>query len=368
MKQAAAIVCFILFGGLPVLAQLSTYDSRLEPPPHLFTWGDVYAGVGIWESAHAEINGGFLGSVNIRDRATATITAGSLSNLEAREDAYVQVLGVEADRIASRDRANIDLYGGQQSFLGQVLAGGTGTIRIHGGHYGWVLPRAGLGGRVEVYGGDIRTLSSVARGEVIMNGGEADRLDAGEAGLAVLDSGTVRTSMAADGEDATLVIAGGYPAEDVRLFEGARLIVLHTGGVESDYVTYGLADFDVAGSIEHFAAKEVSVLLDDGFKRLVVSAWSDTNYLSHNVWRGRMDLVTVRDGIKSFGLPGGWMLMGFLAPVDQVLQWECSRDLVSWQAWKAAFPGDGNTHAEVVKTGTEDRLFFRLRKWPKPGS
>ena len=366
MKKAAAVACFVLFGGLPLLAQLSTYDSRVEPPPHLFTWHDAYTGVEMWESAHAEIKGGFLGSVSIRDRATATITAGNLSSLEAREDAYVLVLGVEADRIASRDRANIDLYGGHQSFLGQVLAGGTGTIRIHGGHYGWVLPWAGAGGRVEVYGGVIDTLSSVAMGEVVMNGGEADRLGAAEGGLAVLDSGTVRRIMSASGQEATLVVAGGYPAEDIRLFGGARLIVLHSGGTESDYVAYRLADFDVAGATEYFAGKDVSVLLDDGNKRFVVSAWSNTSYLSDNVWRGRLDLVRIREEPQAFGLAGGWMLIGFLAPGDQVLQLECSKDLADWQPWKAALPGDGNVHAEVFKTSTEDRLFFRLRKWPKP--
>jgi hypothetical protein len=368
MKKAAAIVCFVLFGARPLLAQLSTYDSRLEPPPHLFTWEDAYAGVGIWESAHADINGGFLGSLNIRDRATATITAGDLSSLEAREDAQVLVLGVKADRIANRDRANIDLYGGEQSFLGQVLAGGTGVIRIHGGHYGWVMPWAGLAGRIEVNGGVIDALSSFATGELVMNGGEVDRLDAGEGGLAVLDSGTVRRIMSAGGEEATLVIAGGYPAEDIRLSGGARLIVLHSGGVEPDYVAYRLTDFDVAGASTDFAGKEVSVYLDDGNKGFKASAWGNTNYLSQNVWRGRMELVRVRDGLQAFGLAGGKMLIGFLAPGDQVLQLECSKDLVAWQPWKAAFPGDGYVHAEVFKAGTENRLFFRLRKLPKPSS
>jgi hypothetical protein len=368
MKNALSIAYFVLFGGLPALAQHTTYDSRLEPPPHVFTWEDVYSEVGIWESAHADFNGGFLGSVSIRDSAIAKITAGNMGSLEAREDASVLVLGVGTDRIATRDRANIDLYGGEQSSLGQVLAGGEGAIRIYGGHYGWVLSWPGLDGRVEVFGGFIQTLSSVSQGVVVMSGGEADRLDAGgEAGVSVLDSGTVRTIMSA-GVDATLVIAGGYPAPDVRLFGNARLIVLQTGGVGSDYVAYSLADFDQPGASTDFAGRELNVLLDDGYKDFVVSAWSNTNYLSDNVWRGRMELVRVRNDIRAFGLAGGSMLMAFLAPVDQVLQWEFSKDLASWQPWKAAFPGDGNTHVEVVKTVKEDRLFFRIRMWPKPGA
>jgi hypothetical protein len=358
MNKALSIAYFVFFGGLPVLAQEGTYDSRLEPPPHVFTWEDVYTEVGIWESAHADFNGGFLGSVSIRDSAS----------LEAREDASVLVLGVKTDRIATRDRANIDMYGGEQSSLGQVLAGGEGAIRIYGGHYGWVLPWPGLGGRVEVFGGFINTLSSVSQGVVVMSGGEADRLDAsGEAGVSVLDSGTVWTIMSA-GEEATLVIAGGYPAPDIRLFGGARLIVLHTGGVGSDYVAYGLADFDQPGASTDFAGKAFNLLLDDGYKDFVVSAWSNTNYLSDNVWRGRLELVRIRDDIRAFGLAGGSMLMAFLAPVDQVLQWEFSKDLASWQPWKAAFPGDGNTHVEVVNTVKEGRLFFRIRMWLKPGA
>ncbi len=112
----------------------------------------------------------------------------------------------------------------------------------------------------------------------------------------------------------------------------------------------------------------MAVLLDDGYKGFVVSAWSNTNYLSDNVWPGRMEIVRVRNDIRAFGLAGGSMLMAFLAPVDQVLQWEFSKDLASWQPWKAAFPGDGNTHVEVVNTVKEGRLFFRIRMWPKPGA
>jgi hypothetical protein len=369
MKNALSIASIVLFAGLPVLAQVRTYDSRVEPPPHVFNWEDVYTEVGIWESAHADFNGGFLGSVSIRDSATATFTAGNVGSLEAREDASVLVLGVNADRIATRDRANIDLYGGEQSSLGQVLAGGEGAIRIYGGQYGWVLPWPGMGGRVEVFGGFIRTLSSVSQGVVVMSGGEADRLDAsGEGGVSVLDSGTVWTIMSAGQEAATLVIAGGYPAPDIRLFGDARLIVLNTGGADSDYVAYGLPDFDQPGASTDFAGKEFIVQLGDGYKDLVVSAWSNTNNLSDNVWRGRLELVRIRDDIRAFGLAGGSMLLAFLAPVNQVLQWESSKDLASWQPWKAAFPGDGNTHVEVVNAVKEDRLFFRIRMWPKPGA
>ena len=364
MKAIPAILCLTLLGPFSIVAQNNTtYDSRIEPPPHVFTWESTYDHVGIWESAHAEINGGFLGSVNIRDTATATITAGQMSSLEAREDASVQVWGVNADRIATRDRAIMDLHGGNQSAWGQVLAGG-GLIRIFGGDYGWVLSWPGLTGRLEVYGGDIDTLSSIAGGTVLMRGGAADRLDAG--GVSVLDSGTVRNIMSADG-DATLVIAGGFPASDIRLFDRSRLIVLHTSGAPTNHVVYRLADFVSPGASPSFAGKAVNLLLDEGYKGFLVSAWRDTNFLSDSIWRGQMELIRVGADIRAVRLGDGEMLMAFLAPNDKVVQMETSGDLLSWQPWKSQFTGDGNTHVEVVTIVPGTNSFFRLRMWPKSG-
>jgi hypothetical protein len=202
---------------------------------------------------------------------------------------------------------------------------------------------------------------------VIQKGGEVQQLTASGMGVSVMDHGVVLDSMSAGGSS-TLVLAGGYPASDIGLSEDARLMILHTTDADPDYVSYQLADFDLPGANTNSAGKNLTVALDGGYKNFLVSVWTNTEYLSHNVWRGRVELVKIGNNLNAFRLNGETMMMAFLAPGDEVVQMESSTNLVTWQPGKAAFPGDWNVHTEAVRMNEVNQLFFRLRKWPMPGS
>jgi hypothetical protein len=344
MKTALAIACLIVFEGVSAPAQLKIYDSRIEPPPHIFSWEDAYDYVDIWGSAQVDINGGFLTYVKFWDSSTGTITDGNMSALSASDNVSLLVLGVDCETISARDRGRIDLYGCKQSSLGQVWTIEDGIIRVFGGNYGWVQSMADNEGRVEVSGGaSIKTLSSSSKGVVFQRGAEVERFDASSAGVSVLDDGEVLNLMSA-GESSTLVLAGGYPAPDIRLFGDARLLILHTDDARSDYMSYQVSDFDMPGANTNSAGKDLTVALDDGYKNFLVSAWTNAEYLSDNLWKGRMELVKIGNDLKAFGLNGEAMLVAFRAPGDEVFQIECSTNLVTWQPWKSAFPGDWNVH------------------------
>jgi hypothetical protein len=291
-----------------------------------------------------------------------------MSALSARDDASLLVLGVDCEIISARDRGRIDLYGCEQSSSGQVWTIEDGIIRVFGGNYGWVQSMADDDGRVEVSGGaSIKTLSSSSQGMVFQRGAKVDRFDASGSGVSVLDDGEVFDLMSAS-ESSTLVLAGGYPASDIRLFGDARLLILHTDDARPDYMSYQLSDFDMPGANANCAGKDLTVALDGGYKNFLVSAWTNTEYLSDNLWRGRMELVKIGNDLKAFRLNGEAMLVAFRAPGNEVIQIECSTNLVTWQPWKSAFPGDWNVHVEGLRTRKESQLFLRLRKWPKPGS
>jgi hypothetical protein len=368
MNTALTIICLIVFGSFPALAQLKVYDSRIEPPPHAFTWEDAYEYVDIWGSAQVDINGGFLTYVKLWDSSTGTITDGHLSALSANDNASLLVLGVDCEFISAWNRGRIDLYGCEQSGFGQVWTIEDGVIRVFGGNYGWVQSMADNDGRVEVSGNaSIKTLSSSSQGMVFQRGAKVDRFGASGLGVSVLDDGEVFDLMSAGGSS-TLVLAGGYPASDIRLFGDSRLLILHTDDARPDYMSYQLPDFDIPGAGADFAGKNLNVSLDGSYKNFLVSAWTNTEYLSDNLWRGRMELVKIGNNLTAFRLNGEAMLVAFRAPGDEVIQIECSTNLVTWQPWKSAFPGDWNVHVEGLRTRKESQLFLRLRKWPKPGS
>lgn len=250
--------------------------------------------------------------------------------------------------------------------FGQVGTIGEGTIRVFGGNYGWVWSHNEEGGRVEVFdGASIGRLSS--RGVVLQKGGEAGTFWASDYGVSVLDHGEVHELMSAS-ELSTLVLAGGYPASDIHLYSGARLIILHMADSGPDRQLYSIEDFDRPGASTNSAGKEFNVDLDGSYKGFLVSAWTNSSYLGHNVWWGQVELARVGNDVQVFRLHGDAMMLAFRAPGNEVIQLECSTDLVNWNSWKSPFPGGWDVRVELIKTRRESQQFFRLRKWPKPGA
>lgn len=86
-----------------------------------------------------------------------------------------------------------------------------------------------------------------------------------------MDNGEVLNLMTA-GETSTLVLAGGYPAPDIRLFGQARLLILSSGEEQPAYISYQLSDFDPPVVGRDSSRKDLTVLLDEGWKDVLVSA------------------------------------------------------------------------------------------------
>ena len=357
--------CFSVCGTLAVFAQSVIYDSHVEPPPHVFGWTNRYDAVEFWEDARAEIDGGFLGSVRFNESSSGRISSGQFTALKAIDDASVLVLSVTCELITARHRAKIDVYGAEQTIFGDVWAMEDGVIRLFGGSFGEVYSLAKGEGRIEVAGGaHVKNLSSSIRALAIQRGGETERFDATASGISLLSEGAVTGLMSAS-ETGTIILAGGEPAADIRLFENGRLMILHTEDSRPEHESYALPDFDEPGATPNFAGKNLSVNLNGEFRDLVVSVWS-SDFLEHLTWNGRVELLKLNYNLKMVAVNEENILVAFQASVDEILQFEMSTDLASWESMGAPFPGNGKVRAELVRRKDRGQLFFRLRRWPKP--
>lgn len=356
MNILPVIISLIVVMGLPTLAQIRDYDSRTNLAPHVFDWDDAYERVSIRDGEGFQISGGFMGGLHVLDSASGMITAGDIRGIHSRGVSSLLVLGVATEYINAQDQARIDIYGCEQPVNGQILAGGNALIRIFGGNCGRVYSWSD-GGRVEVFGRPlIQSLNANSTGVVLQNGGETYELAAARTGISVLDDGVVRNRMSAI-EQSTLVIAGGNPPPEIRMFDDSRLIILEDQVGGPDYAAYRASDFDEEGS------KEFTVMLDGFFRSFRVSGPDSKTFR----WRGIVEVARIGHGMKVFKVGVDSMMVAFRAPGDQVLQMEFSRDLTFWQPWKSAILGDWKIHVDVIRTGdVASCLFFRLRKWSKP--
>ncbi|MGE9269694.1 MAG: hypothetical protein ACQKBU_02740 [Verrucomicrobiales bacterium] len=352
-----------LFGGAAGNAQTyREYDSRVEPGPHELTWLDAYERVEIYEDHELRIDGGFVEYLQMEGVSRGVIDSGQLQSISVRDESVLQVLRGEIGYINARDKSVVDLYAVEQDGSEQVLSGGEAIIRLFGGNYGRVYTWSD-GGRIEVRGNaKIDYLTAHSGGVILQRNGVVAETNASSTGIVVLDDGSVTKAMVCGGRSTT-VIAGGYPSEEIRMFDDSTLLVLHDDRRFPGVQTLRLEDFEDDGYLWQYAGKELSIGLDSGYQQFRISAWKE----GHGSWTGEVNLIQVEEGHHVRRLPDSNSALVFFRPEGgTVVQIEESPDMIHWNDVGDSIVGDWNIHVDVVAQGFGARGFTRLRTYPAP--
>ena len=320
------------------------------------------------DSAFCEFTGGFASNLNLYGSSSGAVHQALIDSVVTRNDSKLTIYGIRTKYIRAAGNSRLEVYGTTASGNPEAQAGDAATLLLHGGTFGRVYTWW-EGGRIELNGNPTAGEITAHSGGIVRQGGGAvDSLSCAASGVAILDKGTVNSFMTAS-NDSTLVLAGGVPPQNnIRLFNNARAIVFHDSAsvngmmVKAKRLSLKLADFNGTGYNSNFAGLRGFYMMDGYGQPVDFSAWN----IQGEEWSGTLDLIRVDEGLTLEMLPDSDIaLLAFRSVGAEVVQLEVSDDLKSWSALGSAIM-DGEIHTEIVRIGSNNSRYFRLRKWQIP--